>query len=139
LGDCVELSVNNLKKIGSIPSGAVLIDGSGSGSSESSVLRDRQTLAADGICIIGIGFDKKTGAITSGPDIATRGLLYSEELIDFMDEAKMAVLDSIKNNNINLSKGDAGEIRNTIRKDVQNFFNKVVKRRPMVITMLQGS
>jgi ribonuclease J len=138
LGDCLELTQNTFRKVGCVPSGAVLIDGSGSGSVDSSVLRDRQNLAEDGICVIGIGFDLSSGEITSGPDIITRGLLYSDELLEHMPEARNAVLESIKNNNLNLSKGDPEEIRTQIRRDVQSFFQKSVKRRPMVIVMMQG-
>ena len=136
LGDCFELSINNLKRVGCIPSGAVLIDGTGSGSSDSSVLRDRQTLAEDGVCVIGLGFDPKTGEITSGPDIITRGLLYTDELLEHIDEARLCVLESIANSGMNLAKDDIGDIRNQIRRDVQAFFHKQVKRRPMVLTVL---
>jgi ribonuclease J len=138
LGDVLELSMNNFKRIGCVPSGAVLIDGTGSGSADSSVLRDRQMLAEEGICVVGIGFDRQSGEITSGPDITTRGLLYSDELLEHISEARNAVLESLKNNNINLAKFDAEEARTQIRRDIQSFFQKSVKRRPMVIVMLQG-
>jgi len=139
LGDVLELTQNTFKRVGCVPSGAVLIDGTGSGSLDSSVLRDRQTLAEEGICVIGVGFDRTTGEITSGPDITTRGLLYSDELLENIAEARTAVLESIKNNNLNLSKGDPEELRAQIRRDVQGYFQKSVKRRPMVIVMLQGN
>jgi len=139
LGDCLELSINTLKRVGCVPSGAVLVDGSGQGSSDSNVLRDRQTLAEEGICVVGIGFDAKSGEITSGPDIMTKGLLYSDELIEFMEEARATVIESLTAAGHNLAKDDVGEIRNTIRRDLQNYFNKSVKRRPMIITMLQAT
>ena len=139
LGDCLELLPTSLKRVGFVPSGAVLIDGSGAGTFDSSVLRDRQTLAEEGICVIGIGFDKKTGEIISGPDVTTRGLLYSTEIVEHMNECRAAILECIQKSGFNLSKDDVGDIRNTIRRDVQNFFNKVVKRKPMVITMLQSN
>lgn len=139
LGDCFELSPTNLKRIGSVPSGNVLIDGSGSGSAESTVLRDRVSLSEDGICVIGIGYNSQTGAITSGPDVMTRGLLYSEEMIETIEETKAAVIQSITDAGHNLAKDDIGEIRNTVRKDIQNFFFKRVKRKPLVITMLQST
>ena len=137
LGDVWELSINNLKKVGCVPSGAVLIDGTGAGTSDSSVLRDRQTMAEEGICMVALAYDGKSGEILSGPDIVTRGLLYSDELLEHMNEARQSVLDSIKNAGLNLVKDDDSEIRNQIRKDMQGFFQRVVKRRPMVLTFLQ--
>jgi len=139
LGDVFELTMNSLKKVGCIPSGAVLLDGSGTGTSDSNVLRDRQTLAEEGVCVIGIGFDSKSGDIISGPDIITRGLLYTDELLTHVDDARDAVVQSIANAGLNLAKDDVGDIRNQIRKDVQAFFQKVVKRRPVVVVMLQSN
>jgi ribonuclease J len=138
LGDSIELTVNNLKRVGCIPSGAVLIDGSGTGATDSNVLRDRMTLAEEGICVVSNKKKKKTGAVLSGPNVVTRGLLYNEELLEHMDEARKAILDSLNNSGMNLAKDDAGDIRTQIRKDVQGYFQKVVKRRPLVITMLEG-
>ena len=139
LGDVFELTAASLKKVGAVPSGAVLIDGTGAGTSDSTVLRDRQALAEDGICVVAIAFDPKTGEIISGPDIVTRGLLYSDELLEHIDEARLAVVESIKNAGLNLAKDDIQEIRNQIRRDVQGFFQKNVKRRPLVLTMLLAS
>jgi ribonuclease J len=139
LGDVFELTQTSLKKISAVPSGAVLVDGSGTGTPDSTVIRDRQTMAEEGVCVIGIGFDAKTGEIITGPDVLTRGLLYSDELLEHMDEVRMCIVESIKNANLNLAKDDAGDIRNQIRKDVQNYFNKTVRRRPMIITMLQSN
>ena len=136
LGDCLELAINNLKKLGSVPSGAVLIDGSGQGSSDSNVLRDRMLLAEEGICVIAIGYDVATGAIKNGPDVMTKGLLYNEEMEESIADVKAAIIESV--GKVNLSSDDTVTIRNTIRKDVQAFFQKAVKRRPVVVTMLQA-
>jgi len=137
LGDCVELSVNNMRKVGTVPAGMRLVDGLGTGAADSSVIRDRQTMSEDGICVIGIGFDKKTGMLQSGPDIMTKGLLYSEEMNESVAQVKGVILETI--GGLSLAKDDPQEIRAVIRKDVQAYFQKLLKRRPVVITMLQGN
>lgn len=137
IGEIWELSANNLKKIGSVPSGTRLIDGKGSGTSDSNVLRDRMTLAEEGICIIGLSYSKTTGDITSGPDVMTKGLLYIEEIENIIPEVKAVVLDSLSK--VSLSGDDATTVRNQIRRDIQQFFSQKTRRRPMVVTMLQGS
>jgi len=136
IGDVWELSANNLKRIGSVPSGSRLIDGKGSGTCDSNVIRDRVTLSEEGICIIGIGFNKITGEITSGPDIATKGLLYMEEMDEILPELKQVVLECLSKINL---RDDIGLIRNTVRRDVQSFFSAQKKRRPMVVTMIQSN
>ena len=69
----------------------------------------------------------------------TKGLLYSDELVEHIEDVKIAVVEGLRNSGQNLAKDDVGEIRNSVRRDVQNFFYKNVKRRPVVITMLQPS
>jgi len=137
LGDVWELTQNNLRKVGSVPAGIRLIDGKGSGTTDSNVLRDRTTMSAEGICVIGIGFSKQTGEITSGPDITTRGLLYLEEMESMIPELRAEILGSLKKHN--LTSDDQHDIRTTIRKDVQHFFFQRKKRRPMVVTKLQSN
>jgi ribonuclease J len=135
LGDCMELSPTNLKKIGSVPSGSRLIDGLGAGDIDSSVLRDRQALAEDGICIIGVGYDGKSGNILSGPDVMTKGLVYAHEMEKMIMEIRTVVTESI--DKMPLAGNDPAEVRNTIRKNVQNYFAKTFNRRPIVVSMLQ--
>ncbi|MCL2846881.1 MAG: ribonuclease J [Firmicutes bacterium] len=137
IGDVWELSVNSLKRVAQVPAGERLIDGKGSGTMDSNVLRDRTILAEEGICIIGIGFDRETGVVTSGPEITTRGLLYIEEMEQIIPELRQTILDAAAKHN--LSGDDATTIRNTIRRDVQNFFQNERKRRPIVVTMLIGN
>ena len=50
LGDCVEVCDDHLKKIGTVPSGKVLVDGLGVGDVGSVVLRDRKHLGQDNSC-----------------------------------------------------------------------------------------
>jgi ribonuclease J len=134
LGDMLELSTNGLKKIGSVPFGSRLIDGHGEGDIDSSVLRDRQALAEDGICIVGIGYNGQNGEIISGPDIMTKGLVYGNEMEKIITEAKAVVLEAIGKSPI---MDDINETRNQIRKDIQAYCNKSFNRRPIVVSMLE--
>jgi len=136
VGDMWELSQNSLKKLATVPSGERLIDGKGSGTCDSNVLRDRTTLSEEGICIVGIGYNRVSGEIISGPDIMTKGLLYMEEMEEVIPEVKKVVAETLAKVSL---KEDLTAVRNTIRRDVQNFFFQKKKRRPMVVTMLQES
>jgi len=136
IGEMWELSQNTLKKLATVPSGSRLIDGKGSGTCDSNVLRDRMTLAEEGICVVGIGYNKVTGEITSGPDIMTKGLLYVEEFEDVIPEVKEVIIETLTKVSL---KEDLMAVKNTIRRDVQSYFSSKKKRRPMVITMLQES
>jgi ribonuclease J len=135
LGDCYELSPTALKKIGSVPNGSKLIDGFSAGDVDSNVLRDREALAEDGICIVGFAINN-AGQIVSGPDIMTKGLAYGHEMEKIIADVRSAVTDSI--NNSGAAGEDAEDIRNKIRKDVQAYFSKNFNRRPIVVSMIHS-
>ena len=135
MGECWELSATGLKKVGSVPHGSRLIDGYGAGDVDSSVLRDRQALAEDGICVVGLGYDGKNGDLLSGPDVIMKGLAYAHELEKVIVDIRGVVLESLQKMPFNGS--DINEVRNQIRKDVQNYFQKTFNRRPIVVSMLE--
>lgn len=135
LGDCWELSPTGLKRVGAVPHGSRLIDGFGAGDIDSSVLRDRQALAEDGICVVGLGYDAKNGDLLSGPDVMMKGLAYAHEVEKMIAEIREVVRDSVLKTPF-VGK-DVNDVRNQIRKDVQNYFQKNFNRRPIVVSMLE--
>lgn len=132
IGDVIEVSNRSIKKIGTIPSGSRLVDGLGYGEQESVVLRDRKQLSEDGIAVVIMGMNKN-GEITSGPEIISRGLVYTGEDA-LVKEAKQFILDTL---NANPEKQtDYAIIKNDIRRALSNFFFRKTKRRPMVLAFV---
>jgi len=75
----------------------------------------------------------KTGEITSGPEIISRGLVYTGEDA-LVKEAKQFILDTL---NANPEKQtDYAIIKNDIRRALSNFFFRKTKRRPMVLAFV---
>jgi len=134
LGHVIEVNQNFIKLAGIVPSGSILIDGLGMGESDSVVLRDRLQLAEDGICVCVVGIDSITGDITSGPDLISRGLVYTQEIPDVISEAKDVVVSTIKG--LDIKTMDITEVRNLIRRSLLNYFSKKTKRRPMILTII---
>jgi len=57
----------------------VFIDGLGIGDVGHIVLRDRMSLAENGVLVVVVVMDKQKGKFLSGPDIITRGFVYVRE------------------------------------------------------------
>jgi len=134
LGLCVELNKNVLKIAGTVPAGKRLVDGLGLGDLDSMVLKDRKQLAEDGLCIVVLGLSDDSSEIVSGPDIITRGLIYSAEASNMITEAKESITEALKE--IDLKQIDRLELKSIIRKALTTYFFKKTKRRPMVLPII---
>ena len=134
IGMVVEVSATSMKAAGTIPAGKRLIDGLGVGDEESIVLRDRKQLAEDGMCVVAVGINSNQGRVTSGPDIITRGLIYSQEAESILQEAKRAVEKALSE--MDLRTEDRAVIKSNIRRSLSNLFYKKTKRRPMILPII---
>lgn len=133
IGDVIEVNGRMIKKVGTVPSGQRLVDGLGLGDPESIVLRDRKQLSEDGVAVVVLGMSGKTGMVTSGPDIISRGLVYANE-DTLIKEAKQVIVDSI--NSAPEKSTDWSIVKNDVRRTLSNFFFKKTKRRPMILTIV---
>jgi len=111
------------------------VDGMGVGDVGNMVLRDRKNLAENGIITVVVAIDRKNKIITSGPDIVSRGFVYvrnSEELIDEVRSIVTNVVEKCLENNIT----QWAEIKNGIRREVDNFVYLKMKRKPMILPVI---
>ena len=134
-GDIFELSRNKGKIVGKVPCGRILVDGLGVGDVGNMVLRDRKNLAEDGIITVVVAIDRINKIVISGPDIISRGFVYvrnSEELINEVKNIVHKVVDKCLENNIT----SWAEIKNNIRREVDNFVYTKMKRKPMILPVI---
>ncbi len=134
IGAQFELSQNSLRQARVVPSGQRLVDGYGIGDLESSTLKDRKQLSEDGICIAVVNINNVDGSIAKDPFIITRGVVYQDESEAFVQDARSAVVASLKEQDLRGTEPSA--IRNTIKKNLSNFIFKRTKRKPIVIAIV---
>jgi len=138
-GQVVEFDLNGRGRISDekVPVGSVLIDGLGVGDVGEIVLRDRQTMAADGVFLIILTVDGRTGALLTSPDIISRGFVYMKESEDLISECRAAVKRSHASH-ISRTKAQTNWelFRKELRDDVGQFLFDKTQRRPMVIPVV---
>ena len=126
-GEVLELSKRSAVKNGKVRVGTVYVDGIGVGDVGNIVLRDRKYLAENGMMTIVIGIDKENKTIVSGPDIITRGFIYSREATDLIDDVKHIVLNEVEkclNNNIL----EWSVMKSRVKKSVDRYLYVKLKR-----------
>lgn len=135
LGDVLELDRNHAGISGSVPTGAVFVDGLGVGDVGNIVIRDRRHLSQDGLMIVVVAMDRENGRVITGPDIISRGFVYVRESESLMEEARSVVKEALEvceKRRINEWTFIKGIIKDTLK----DFIWKKTKRSPMILPII---
>ncbi len=135
LGEILEFTENSAKRAGTVPVGKVFVDGLGVGDVGNIVIRDRKHLSQDGLIVVVVTIDGKSGMVLSGPDIISRGFVYVRESETLMDDIKAIiheVLDECQNSNVR----EWLYIKTNIKDSLKDFLWEKTKRRPMILPII---
>ena len=133
IGNVIEITARTIKVNGSVPSGELLVDGSGVGDVGAVVLRDRKILAEDGMVVVILNISSHNNQLLSAPEIITRGFIYvkeNEEMLKELSQVAMNAVGTIK------SHKDLGEARSAVKSAVSNYLFKHTRRSPMIIPVI---
>ncbi len=112
----------------------VMVDGLGVGDVGNVVLRDRQTIATEGIVVVVIPMERSTGRMLGEPDIISRGFIYMKESGSLIDQAKRVVVQSLR-----LKKGrmfDWQFTRKQMGENLEVFLDRETGRRPLIVPVI---
>ncbi|HHW91273.1 MAG TPA: ribonuclease J [Firmicutes bacterium] len=135
LGERLEVTRNGIARRKKVQAGPVLIDGLGIGDVGNIVLRDRQTLAENGVLVVVVVMEKQTGKFISGPDIVTRGFVYVRESEHILEEAKKraaAELEAIEEREIT----EWSLIKSRLKNVLADYFYEATARRPIILPII---
>ncbi len=74
----------NMKEVGEAPAGAILVDQTGA-VVPGLVAKDRLLMSEEGMVVVILTIDKKSGRLVTSPDIITRGFIYIRDNTELMD------------------------------------------------------
>lgn len=112
----------------------IMVDGLGIGDIGHVVLRDRQTMANEGIVVVVVPIEVSTGRIAGDPDIISRGFVYMKESEKLIENAKKVVIKSLQ-----LKEGrivDWGYVRKQVEVNLEEFLYRETHRRPLIISVV---
>ncbi|MCR4260837.1 MAG: ribonuclease J [Candidatus Colwellbacteria bacterium] len=118
-----------------VDTGYVMVDGLGVGDVEEVVLRDRRMLADDGMVVLIVTIDRKSGRVLKNPDIISRGFIYLRENQDMLKEMRSRVRGIVgrlpRTKNV-----DADYLKSLFRDQIGQFIYHKTQRRPMILPVV---
>lgn len=121
-----------------IPNEQLMVDGFTVGTRQEVVLRDRQTLAEDGMFVVIATVNAKTGKLRKSPDIISRGFVYLRENQQLLSEARVLVKRTIEKQTQGMHPIDLEFVKEKVTDDLSGFLMQKTQKTPMVIPVLIG-
>ncbi len=135
-GQVVEFDGERARMAGSVTAGAVLVDGIAAIDGIGGViLRDRRMLASDGVVMVALTVDSKTGRAVSGPDLLSRGFLSDPE-DPLMASARDHLASALRQPATDDHGAESGYLKTKIRDTLSRYFFQQTKRRPMIMPIV---
>ena len=113
----------------------IFVDGLGIGDVSQVVLRDRQVLSEDGMIVVIVQIDRKTGQLVGSPDIISRGFIFMKEHKDLIEATRYKVREIVVDKDPQ-TEADSDYIRNNIRNQLGQFVFLKTERRPMILPVV---
>ena len=131
-GDVLEVTGRDAWRAEPVATGKVFVDGNGIGDVEDVVIRDRKHLSEDGLVVVAMAVHQRTGEVTAGPDLMARGFMRPEEEDDVLGTARESLREYVEGCGVEM-RTDSAELKEGIRRSLRRFFEKRLRRRPVIV------
>lgn len=120
------------------PSNLIMVDGFTVGEKQEVVLRDRLSLAEDGMFVIIATVNTKNGKLRKSPDIISRGFVYLRENQQLLSEARVLIKKTVEKQTQNMHPIDLDLVKDELTDVISGFLMQKTHKTPMVIPVLIG-
>ncbi len=119
----------------SVPAYYVMVDGLGVGDVEEVVVRDRMLLAQEGMMVVIVTLDRRTGRFLKNPDIISRGFIYLKENKEMVEEVRKKIKGLI-GRIPRFQSLESDYLKGLLRDQIGQFVYNKTKRRPMILPVV---
>ncbi|WP_181309616.1 ribonuclease J [Nocardioides campestrisoli] len=131
-GVVVDLVKGKAKITGKVPAGNVYVDAQVVGGSTETTLRDRRTLAEEGVVTVLALVDAETGELAEEPDFLARGFVHDAETF----RSAVPVVEKTLARAAAEGIGDVHQLEQMITREVGRWANKKFRRSPLIIAIV---
>ncbi len=131
-GVVVDLINGQAKITGKVPAGLVYVDGMTVGGATEASLKDRRTLAEEGMITVVAIVDADTGKLAEPPDFIARGFVHDDGTFKQVVPAIEKALANAAQEGI----GSSHQLEQIIMRTVSNWAFKTYRRNPMIIPIV---
>ncbi|NLA80569.1 MAG: ribonuclease J [Chloroflexi bacterium] len=122
-GRVIEFKNGKLKLGERIPGGYVFVDGTGVGDIDRDIMRERELLSQDGVVLINLVLDKKTG-VYKDTEIISRGFMGQDESVDLFE--------SLKKRAGKLAQFPSSNLQKELQSVAKSMLFDETRRRPLI-------
>lgn len=132
-GEAVDFTSQDARRGETVSSRDVLVDGFGIGDVGQVVLRDRKTLAREGIVVVVLQIAKQSKKLIGTPDVISRGFVFAKEHQDFLNRAGKKLAGELRHK---LKRGDGRLAKDFTTDILEKLFFEETGRRPMILPVV---
>ena len=129
-GSVLELDEHSARVVEQIPADYVYVDGLGVGDIDHVILRDRHHLATDGMVVVILAIEKKTGRLVTRPEVLSRGFVDIEESDELIERTRKKVEEALAGAD---HMAEWSVVNTKVKDVVSRFLYTETHRRPMVL------
>lgn len=140
-GSIIEISRDgqSIRKLAvQAPNYPVTVDGFSVGGVQEMVMRDRKMLAQDGIFLMVVSINAKTGKLKKSPDIISRGFVYLRESQELLNATRTLIKKSVEDNTRGMNPINFDFVKSTLADEVGRFLFQKTAKKPIVIPVILG-
>ncbi len=113
-GQVIELTEDSMHLDGKIPNSYVFVDGSSVGDIEAGVMRERESLAQDGIVAVNVVIDRMSGRLFQEPEIQSKGFVGLKDSETIMEHVRKRIGEVVPYSNGSISQDVERAVRDAL-------------------------
>lgn len=118
------------------PSDPVMVDGFSVSDKQEVVLRDRRMMSEDGMFVVVISIDPRSGKVRKSPDIIARGFVYLRESQELLDETRAIVKRTVENTTKGMHPINFDHVKNAVTDEIRKHLFQRTGKSPIVIPVV---